>query len=1226
MFTPRKKAALMATSSTPRTESKNNALGFLRSPRNLSSVVTEKAVTLIDGPSAPPLPPPLGSLAEYSRRAVTATGYDGGNMEDWRRFKEAGLLDEAALKRKDRDAFRERLSTLKKELFDYQHNMGLLLIEKKDMNSKCEELRQGVAEAHEILKREQAAHLIAISEAEKQEENLRRALDLQKNCVFNLEGTLREMREEHAQMKVTSERTIADANAITAEIETKRLEVERKSLSADAKLADADRMISQLDRKMQELEARENILQRAHLSLTEEQEAHEDLSRKQNVLLELEGKLHEREERLCKHRRILYEKEEKLNQSERTYKLTESGLEQLQKDIDLANLEMKEREVFINGRLADLVSKEEKIGSMRSTLGLREKRLLLLEDRLNAKERVDIPKLLDEHRAIEDAKMREFELDMERKNKSVDEELKCKLYEVEQKEIKIGHMEAKLGKKEQALEKKSERVKDKEKNVEVKMKSLKEKETFMKSEEKKLEVEKKQMIAEKESLLILKDDIGKLRAEIRKQEMEIQEGSKKLKIAEEERLEHLRLQSNLKEEIEKWRHQNELLRKEIEDLKSDRLNFEKDWEALDEKISTINVKLRRIEEEKSKLERVRSSEEERLMKEKTEMEMHVKREIEAVMLEKESFAAIMTHEQLVLDEKSRNERSQMLQDFGRHGELENGIRKRQEEMEKRILERERVFEEKRLEEIRYVNQLKEIAEREKKDVESRRLQMEKEKQDVALNRKQLEEDQLETQKDIHTLGVLSRKLKDQREELINERSFFLAFLEKLKSCGTCGDFTREFILSDLQLPVMEDKEPYTFLPLTDEILKKTSNVGKNSKRSPARIDTGSSDIGKSMSLLQKCTSIFWSPNKRAEHPTANVPQDLPYSAEQPCRYMLRNLHEERTRAPDSANFPTDPSFVDADDFHAQHLKSYEILRETNTEAAASVDLSNIVGKEQEVPKVTQKSKLQSGRLKHGERLKDGVERTHSIKAVVQDAKAIIAETSKGQKLIVDEQHHNYPHLSIEGSVKFSHNEKAAGSTARKRSHSQVTKTIEGEQDADESEGGVDSVTAAGCHRRRQQTVTLALSTPGEKRYNLRRNKRRAVSVTSTQILSARVKGDKVVADNAEGAKQALPNIEHPSLATDVTTDDGNKIANSAQAPTAKSTVFSSNRMVGVKTKATNSDDIVEDDVDVETLSEEVNGTQENDDDGDSDSEEDYSSDHLGPLVSVGKSVLKFLTT
>lgn len=65
------------------------------------------------------------------------------------------------------------------QLYDYQHQMGLLLIEKKVWILNYEKLQQAFAETKDTLNRKQAA----ISDMEKREDDLRKALGVEKQYV-----------------------------------------------------------------------------------------------------------------------------------------------------------------------------------------------------------------------------------------------------------------------------------------------------------------------------------------------------------------------------------------------------------------------------------------------------------------------------------------------------------------------------------------------------------------------------------------------------------------------------------------------------------------------------------------------------------------------------------------------------------------------------------------------------------------------------------------------------------------------------------------------------------------------------------------------------------------------------------------------------------------------------------------------------------------------------------
>lgn len=1160
-------------------------------------------------------------------------GLDGGNSEDWKRFKEVGLLDESALERKDRQATLDKISRLEKELFDYQYNMGLLLIEKKDLISKTEELVQEVSEAEEILKRERAAHLIAVSEAEKREENLKKAIKVERLSLVDLERALRDMHEENAKSKATSETTVADLNARMEDLQKLNLDVEKRSHSVDAKLAESDRKISELDRKLQDLEDRENILQRERFSLTQERESHELYFRKQKEdILEWERKLQEGEQRLCESRRILNEKEEKLHEIDISSKVKESNIEELQKKIDLANETLKKVEDDVKNQLVDLDVKEKKAEAIRCELGAREKQLQEEEERLNARENVELKKLVNEQKVILNAKMHEFERDMKQKETALEEELKRRKETLDQKETEINHLELKLGKRELALKKKSERVKEKEKDFELKNKALKEEEKCLKAETKRLEVEKKQVTAEKESLEILREEIETLRNNVREQELHIEEEQRILEDAERERLEYLRLQSSLKQEIDNVRRQSELIGKEAADLKLEREKFEKDWEALDEKRSIVDDELKTLAEKKAKFEMSRNSEEERLKRERAHNEECFHLESESIRLQKESFEATMEHEKLMLAEGAKKEFDLMCHDFEQQKQdLYNDLQKRREEWGNAVEEKERALEEMRLRDMRNFKHMKEDAEKKREEMEIEWRRMEKEKVEMELNKKQFEETRIEISKDIKALDNLSKKLKKQREQLVSERVHFSSLIEKIKCCKSCGESAQEFLHSDHQLPTVEGS---LHLPRVSHDDQNDANdelapirvLNKEESSLPGAVDRDPPQLGGQMSVLRKCASIIFnlSPKKGTQHTDSHVMEESPQSA----TYVQANEHvreqtsavgEASVRAQTSPIDELEPTFENVCD--ATNISQSDV-GDDNVDNSLTVDEFDN-GSEVQGVKEPEKSVLKSGQRKPGRRSRPRVRRTHSVKAVMEDAKDILREASVGK--------FEKPNDSVGANVNFQetilHADVTHAANAQKRSRSQASKVTEGEQDVDQSEGNADSVTT-GSRRKRRLAVASALPTPGQRRYNLRRH---AVATSSGKPENE----DEV---SRKDTNQAVPNPDDKRL-------------NLVQVSTTRSFEFSSEKCnaaanlaenhVGTAKSAENTIFIREEvKTAEETLLSDVNGTSENfeeddrsmvneneddDDEYGNDDEDEDDHDHPGQ-VSVGKKLWKFFTS
>ncbi|CAN0876534.1 Protein CROWDED NUCLEI 2 [Linum grandiflorum] len=1214
---PRQRRPSPAITLTPRNEGHKGAGTSNAATPNPRSVGKGKAVAFVDGPSLPPPhPPPTGLLSDSDMAT------EDEDFEAWRRFRELGLLDEAVMERKDHEALMEKASILEKELFDYQYNMGLLLIEKKEWTAKLEELRQAVEEAQEILKRDQSAHLIALSEMERREQSLREALRVEQQCVADLEKSLRELSDEHVRVKHASETKLANAEALVAGIEGKSVAVKENMHTVEEKLSEVNQKSKELDLKLQEVEAREISIQRERLSLNTDREAYEAaLFKQREDLHEWERQLQRKEEKLGDLRRELNQREEKAGDGEAILKQKEVDLEEMKKKIDLSFEKLKEREVDVDNHLADLAVKEKSAESQRSSLERKEKELQMWEEKLTAREQVDIPDIVDGHRATLDAQMQELELELEQRRKSLDEELKGKKEKVEKLDAEILHREEMLGKREEALNKKAERVKEREKNLDAKLKMVKEREKSLKAEQRKLELEKRQLLADKESYQNLKDEFERIKTEVSQQEQEIGERNEGLKIINEERLEFLRLREELKSEREKCRHQEEFLLKEGEELNAERESFEKELELLEGKRTQIEKEQKEMAEEREKLEKFRHVEEERLKKEEDEMKEHVHREMETLRVEKEAFEARLSHEQSLLSEKHQMEHDCVVQELeSQRRNLDVLLISKKEEMEKSFRAKESAFQELKHKELKNIEHLKETAQKEFEQIQSEKQTLEKGKIEILIDKEDFGRQQAGMLKDISELESLSRKLRDQREQVMRERNNFLAFAEKCKNCKNCRDIAGAFVLSDLQPPEIE---VVTLPRLGDGIIANQGHIN-GSGVSSVQNSLGKHEMGQisppgPTSLLSKCTSMIFSPTKRMVSPSSlagastSSARNVNSSGKTEGSGMLAAKEARLTSIPGDQ---PQASFGDGQ----QHQTEASNRGGDEGPCLSADDHSYIDSKVQEFPEDSEQSVLKNTEHRRGRRRKTAINRTRSVKTVVEEAKKFLGESHGEPEHNLNEQPDDLYAPSDDSRVISSRGGKAPSNVARKRQRA----PSESQQDVSDSEGGSVSITAGG-RRKRRQTVPSVTSTPVQTRYNLRRNKNAAVN-SAVQALPVFVKNQRREAN--AGAATA---VEQPSVGV---ADEPHKSTNSMQVTTHKNAEAFDARN---KMKAPDVDEEVDaaKSVQIVELSEEVIGTTEymKEEDGSTIHEEDEAEDdneneeseHPGQ-ASIGKKIWTFFTT
>lgn len=653
-------------------------------------------------------------------------------------------------------------------------------------------------------------------------------------------------------------------------------------------------------------------------------------------------------------------------------------------------------------------------------------------------------------------KHQEFESELDKRRESFDLDLKDKLKSIEKREKEITRREDQISKKEQTLETKAQKLKEKEAELQSGSKALKKQEQDIKNEEAKLSEEKTALDQEKIEINNSKAELQRLKAEIEVEKQDVIKEREELKLTEKEREEHGQLMTRLKQEIEDYRSRTDSVMKETEDLAQQKQKFETEWEILDEKRATAEAEFKRVNEERERFERWREAEERRIKSMEIEIQERCKKEMEEVDLKKAALASEIEHEreqmkELLKRERADSERSLQLHRHNLEMEAERKISQREKELRE-------VEEELRRKVDFQDNQMKHAIETNESKIQkiiTEREQLGRERESLLEEKERLEREKTEVKRDIESLSDLSKGLKARREEYTKERARFLSLVDKCKACHSCGaTIIEEAEILGIQEGVNADIPSLEYLKPHNLETSPCTTINANANASAGRMS----------SWVQKCSRIFsLSPTKKAGQigqTSSEKPESFDARLE---REVLEREEYEPTPVYHGLGFVNnlagggpEQSFGIADNSTDIDIVHSQADNTTDQNGQEVVSAS------------TEPKKKGRGRGRP-------VRRNQTIKAVVEDAKTIIGDVSKeGNGINLD--------LNEIGDDAASQGDSVH--TGRKRGFAQFSSELEGEGSETVSESM--SVGGGGGRRKRRQTCTAEVSTPGEKRYNLRR--------------------------------------------------------------------------------------------------------------------------------------------
>ncbi|XP_010248309.1 PREDICTED: protein CROWDED NUCLEI 4 [Nelumbo nucifera] len=742
---------------------------------------------------------PASRVLEASTPVQRNNGSPLGDETIWRRLREAGF-DEESIKRRDKAALIAYIAKLEAEIFDYQHHMGLLILERKDWTSKYETIKETVESLEILRKRDQAAHSSALAEAAKREESLKKALGVEKECIANIEKALHEMRMESAETKVAAESKMAEARSMVEAAQKKFADAEVKLHEAESLQAEARRYHHAAERKLQEVEAREDELRRRLVSFKSDCEAKEkEINLERQAVHEGQKILQQGQERLLDGQTLLNQREDYIFGRVQELNQLEKELEASKEMIEKQSVSLNEEKSNLDLKVVALSTREEAVIQREMLLAKKEQELLVLQEKIASKEHDEIQRLNAEHESVLEKRKSEFEAELEVKRKLLEEEMENKRRAYELREVDLNHREELLQEKEQDLEALSRALLEKERETKEKLKLLEEKEKSLIASEKEADLEKIHLQKEREEINNMKLDINKSMDALENKRKRVHEEEEKLAAMKTEREELLVLEMKLTEEIVSIRTEKLQLVAESDQLKAEKAKFETEWELIDEKREELQREAERVAEERKTVLKFLKDERDSLKLEKDVLRDQLKHDAESLSHEREAFISKMEHEHSEWFSKIQQERADFMLDIEmQKKELDRCIDKRREEIESYLREKEEAFEQEKTKELQRISFLQEKIAKEMENVALEMKRLDAERIEINMDRDRRENEWAELRNSIEELQIQREKLKRQRELLRADREEIDAQIEHLKKLEDLKIVSENIVLSEMQ--------------------------------------------------------------------------------------------------------------------------------------------------------------------------------------------------------------------------------------------------------------------------------------------------------------------------------------------------------------------------------------------------------------------------------------------